>query len=66
MKLRELRDSKDGLSIVEQTLMNWEDGTYEPDLSDAVKLAKVYGVSLEALVSGNTDGITKDGDSKAV
>lgn len=42
---------KDGVSIVEQTLANWESGLYEPNVSDAIALAKVYGVRVEELIA---------------
>ena len=41
---------KKSLNISEQCLVNWEKDIYEPDLSDAVKLAEIYSVELKALV----------------
>lgn len=38
------------LGVSRNTVKNWEDGTTEPSISMAVKIAKLFGVKLEELL----------------
>ena len=58
MRLRELR-SKSGLTQNEiatklgvsgQTILNWENGIYEPKISQLIQLADLFDVSVDYLI----------------
>lgn len=58
MKLRELRN-KNGytqneiaskLNVSGQTILNWENGIYEPKIDQLIKLADIFNVSIDYLV----------------
>lgn len=62
MKLRELRN-KSGLTQNEiasklgvsgQTILNWENGIYEPKINQLIQLADLFGVSIDYLVERKT------------
>lgn len=58
MKLRELRKSKNVsqaelgsvLGVTGQTILNWENGIYEPSISQLIKLADYFNVTIDYLV----------------
>ena len=64
MKLRELRN-KSGLTQNEiaarlgvsgQTILNWENGIYEPKINQLIQLADLFNVSVDYLIERkNTD-----------
>ena len=65
MKIKELRQrlnfsqnkvSKD-LSIPEQTLYGWENGSRQPSIENLILLSKYYHVSIDELVGNETDNI---------
>jgi len=69
MRLRELRN-KSGLTQNEiasklgvsgQTILNWENGIYEPKIYQLVLLADLFGVSIDYLVERKS-GINKIDD----
>lgn len=62
MKLRELRN-KSGLTQNEianklgvsgQTILNWENGIYEPKINQLIELADLFEVSIDYLVERKT------------
>ena len=62
MRLRELRN-KSGLTQNEiasklgvsgQTILNWENGIYEPKINQLIQLADLFGVSIDYLVERKT------------
>jgi transcriptional regulator with XRE-family HTH domain len=58
MRLRELRKRKDLsqaelgtiLGVTGQTILNWENGIYEPGIEQLIKLADYFQVSIDYLV----------------
>jgi len=58
MKLRELRnlagltqnDLASKLNVSGQTILNWENGIYEPKISQLIELADLFDVSVDYLV----------------
>lgn len=69
MRLRELRN-KSGLTQNEiatrlgvsgQTILNWENGIYEPKINQLILLADLFGVSIDYLVERQS-GIDKIDD----
>lgn len=65
MKIKELRNAK-GLTqnalgkmigVSGQTILNWENGIYEPRISQLIALSDVFGVSIDELV-GHRKGKT--------
>ena len=40
-----------GLEVTESTLLNWEEGATTPDADKLMPLCKVFGVSVEDLIS---------------
>lgn len=48
----------ESISVARNTLQRWESGSYEPRLSDLVKLAGALDVSVEELVTGRAGAIT--------
>lgn len=75
MKLRELRN-KSGLTQNEiaarlgvsgQTILNWENGIYEPKINQLIQLAELFNVSVDYLIERkntdkNVDDICKELD----
>ena len=62
MRLRELR-SKSGLTqneianklgVTGQTILNWENGIYEPKINQLIQLADLFSVSIDYLVERKT------------
>ena len=62
MRLRELRN-KSGLTQKEianklgvsgQTILNWENGIFEPKISQLIQLADLFGVSVDYLIERKT------------
>ena len=69
MRLRELR-TKSGLTQNEianklgvsgQTILNWENGIYEPKINQLIQLADLFNVSIDYLVERKA-GVTKIDD----
>ena len=58
MRLKKLRsdfnvtqaDLAKKLGVSNQTLLNWENGIYEPKIAELIKLADIFGVSIDYLV----------------
>lgn len=58
MKLRELRKAKNIsqaelgviLGVTGQTILNWENGIYEPSISQLIKLGEYFNVTIDYLV----------------
>ena len=58
--IRTLREKKhytqkqlaDRLCVSDKTVSKWENGTSEPNTSNLVALAKLYGISAEDLLKG--------------
>lgn len=58
MRLKKLRsdfnvtqaDLAKKLGVSNQTLLNWENGIYEPKIAQLIKLADIFGVSIDYLV----------------
>ena len=69
MRLRELRN-KSGLTQNEianklgvsgQTILNWENGIYEPKINQLIQLADLFGVTVDYLIERkNNDKKTDD------
>lgn len=63
MKLRELRiksgftqnDVALKIGVSGQTILNWENGIYEPKIDQLIRLADLFNVSIDYLVDRNTD-----------
>lgn len=64
MRLRELRN-KSGLTQNEianklgvsgQTILNWENGIYEPKINQLIQLADLFNVSVDYLIERNANG----------
>ena len=58
MRLREVRKKKNIsqselgaiLGVTGQTILNWENGIYEPNITQLIKLANFFNVSIDYLV----------------
>ena len=58
MKLKELREKEnftqtslaEKIGVTSQTILNWENGIYEPSISQLCKLADIFNVSIDYLV----------------
>ena len=68
MKLRELR-TKSGLTQNEiakrlgvsgQTILNWENGIYEPKINQLIQLANLFEVSVDYLIERNNNSKSID------
>lgn len=68
MRLRELRN-KSGLTQNEiasklgvsgQTILNWENGIYEPKISQLIQLADLFGVTVDYLIEHKNNGKKAD------
>ena len=47
-------------SVSQQSVQKWENGDSVPDLSKIIKIAKHFGVSLDALILGNHNRIVEE------
>lgn len=43
------------MKVSRQTIMNWEDGKSIPTADKAIKLAKIFGVTVEELMEDKND-----------
>ena len=68
MRLRELRN-KSGLTQIEiatklnvsgQTILNWENGIYEPKINQLIRLADLFNVSVDYLVERKSNNKSVD------
>ena len=58
MRLRELRNKSgltqneiaNKLSVSGQTILNWENGIYEPKINQLIQLADLFGVTVDYLI----------------
>ena len=58
MRLRELRNKSDltqneiatKLGVSGQTILNWENGIYEPKISQLIELADLFNVTVDYLI----------------
>lgn len=41
------------IGVSRQTIMNWESGENNPNVDKAIKLAKLFGVTVDELLSDN-------------
>ena len=41
------------IEVSRQTIMNWESGENSPNVDKAIKLAKLFGVTVDELLSDN-------------
>ncbi|MBR1846903.1 MAG: helix-turn-helix transcriptional regulator [Bacilli bacterium] len=63
MRIKELRDKKGltqkqvakELGTTAVTVMNWENGIYEPTIADMIKLADLFDVTMDYLVGREYD-----------
>lgn len=68
MRLRELRnksgltqnDIATKLNVSGQTILNWENGIYEPKINQLIQLADIFNVSIDYLVERNNKNKTVD------
>lgn len=66
IRIKELREEfqltqkelADKIGNVQRNVSNWENGTSEPDCETLVKLADVFGVTLDELFGRNESDIT--------
>ena len=67
MRLRELRNQSgltqneiaSKLGVSGQTILNWENGIYEPKINQLIQLADLFGVTVDYLIE------RKNNDKKA-
>ena len=63
MRLRELRNKSDltqneianKLGVSGQTILNWENGIYEPKISQLIQLADLFDVTVDYLIERKTN-----------
>lgn len=68
MRLRELRikggftqsEVAKKLGVSSQTILNWENGIYEPKISQLIKLADLFNVSVDYLIERENNKNTYD------
>ena len=73
MRLRELRNNSgftqneiaNKLGVSGQTILNWENGIYEPKINQLIQLADLFDVSVDYLIErkrnqGSIDDICKE------
>ena len=61
MRLRELRNKcgytqneiANNLNVSGQTILNWENGIYEPKINQLIQLADLFNVSVDYLIERN-------------
>ena len=44
------------IEVSRQTIMNWESGENKPNVDKAIKLAKLFGVTVDELLSDQGEG----------
>ena len=44
------------MEVSRATIVNWERGNTEPSISEAVKLAKLFGITVEEFLSDQDEG----------
>ena len=49
------------LNVSDKTISKWETGKGYPDISLLEPIAKVFGISVTELISGNFGGISQNG-----
>lgn len=62
MRLRELRNTRgltqnelaNMLGVTGQTILNWENGIYEPKISQLIELSNIFNVTIDFLVERET------------
>lgn len=54
-------DVAESIGVSRQALAKWEKGDTLPDIGSCIKLADLFGVSLETLARGLTEGQSADG-----
>lgn len=72
LKIRELREEKDltqkelaaSIGNVQRNISNWENGLNEPDCESIVKLADVFGVTLDELFGRDAASIPPERDKE--
>ena len=55
-----LKDLANFMNVSTQTIMNWENNIYEPDINNLVKLADFFDVSIDYLVGRYINDSTID------
>lgn len=68
MRLRELRnkngmtqnDLASKLNVSGQTILNWENGIYEPKINQLIELADLFNVSVDYLIERKNNNKTVD------
>lgn len=68
MKLKQLRENKkmtqkylaEKLNVSSQTILNWENGIYEPNISQLIELANIFNVSIDYLVERKSINMIND------
>ena len=68
MKLKQLRENKkmtqkylaEKLNVSSQTILNWENGIYEPNISQLIELANIFNVSIDYLVERKNINMIND------
>ena len=64
MRLKELRlkagitqnELAQKIGVTGQTLLNWENGIYEPKINQLIALASIFNVSVDYLIEKETKG----------
>ena len=68
MRLRELRNQSgmtqnelaSKIGVTGQTILNWENGIYEPKIAQLIALSNLFGVSIDYLVGKKNNEKTVD------
>ena len=68
MRLRELRNKSgftqneiaNKLGVSSQTILNWENGIYEPKINQLIQLADMFNVSVDYLIGRKNNEIRAD------
>lgn len=48
------------IEVSRQTIMNWESGENKPNVDKAIKLAKLFGVTVDALLADDASASDQD------
>ena len=48
------------IEVSRQTIMNWESGENKPNVDKAIKLAKLFGVTVDALLADDAKTSSQD------
>ena len=48
------------IEVSRQTIMNWESGENKPNVDKAIKLAKLFGVTVDALLADDASASSQD------